>query len=109
MTTAREIWVVVAGMAAANFLLRFAPMSLVSRTRLPEPVQRWLSYVPVSVMASLVATEVLRPGGTWLITMRNPYLLAAAPTALVFVKTRSFLGATLAGMVSFLAFRALLG
>lgn len=109
MTTEREIWIVIAGMAATNFLLRFTPMALVSKSRVPEPVQRWLSYVPVSVMASLVATEVLRPQGTWLITLRNPYLLAAAPTALVFVKTRSFLGATLAGMASFLAFRALLG
>lgn len=109
MTDPREIWLVIAGMAATNFLLRSTPLTLISKIRLPEPVHRWLGYVPVSVMASLVATETVRPGGTWILTFKNPYLLAAAPTALVFVKTRSFLGATLVGMASFLAFRALLG
>ncbi|MDI6693252.1 MAG: AzlD domain-containing protein [Anaerosomatales bacterium] len=103
------IWAVIAGMAIANFVVRFTPIALVSRARIPAPIARWLSYVPVAVMASLVATEVLRPGGSWLLSPRNPYLLAAIPTAFVFGKTRSFLGATLAGMVSFLAFRALVG
>ena len=39
----------------------------------------------------------------------NPYLLAAVPTALVYRFTRSFLGAMLAGVASFLAFSYLLG
>jgi branched-subunit amino acid transport protein len=107
--SAATIWAVIAGMAAANFIVRFVPMALVSRARMPGPIARWLSFVPVTVMASLVATEVLRPGGTWTLTLANPYLLAALPTAAVFAKTRSFLGATLAGMASFLVFRALVG
>lgn len=109
MTDAQTVWLVIAGMAVTNFALRSLPIAFVPKDRLPEPVQRWLSYVPVSVMASLVATEILRPGGAWLLTLKNPYLLAAAPTALTFAKTRSFLGATLIGMASFLAFRAMLG
>lgn len=106
---ATTIWAVIAGMAVANFVVRFAPITLVSRARIPQPIARWLSFVPVTVMASLVATEVLKPGGTWALTLANPYLLAALPTAAVFAKTRSFLGATLAGMASFLVFRALVG
>lgn len=96
-------------MAAANFLVRFVPISIVSRTELPEPVMRWLSFVPVSVMGALVAGEVLRPGGEHATPWQNPYLLAAVPTALVYYKTRSFLGATLAGMIVFVALRALVG
>lgn len=96
-------------MAVANFLVRFVPIAIVSRVELPRPVMRWLSFVPVSVMGSLVAGEILRPGGNLMTPWQNPYLLAALPTALVYHKTRSFLGATVAGMVIFVALRALVG
>ncbi len=96
-------------MAVANFLVRFPPIAVVSRLRLPEQLMRWLGFVPAAVMGALVAGEVLRPGGEYLLTVRSPYLLAAIPTALVYAVTRSFLGATLAGMLFFVAIRALLG
>lgn len=102
-------WGLIIGMAVTNLVLRGAPIALLSHVQLPAPVQRWLGFVPVSVMAAIVATEVLRPGGQTLDPLHNPYLMAAIPTALVYKFTRSFLGATVAGMVSFLAFRYLLG
>ncbi|MDI6900149.1 MAG: AzlD domain-containing protein [Anaerosomatales bacterium] len=103
------IWAVVIGMAVANFAVRIVPVAVLSRLRLPRPVERWLSYIPVSVMAALVVGEVLRPGGDWRSLADNPYLLAAIPTALIYHRWRSFLGATVAGVLFFLAFRALLG
>jgi branched-subunit amino acid transport protein len=102
-------WGLVIGMAVTNIVLRGAPLALLSRLELPPTVQRWLGYVPVSVMAAIVATEVLKPGGQLLDPLHNPYLMAAVPTALVYRFTRSFLGATAAGMLSFLALRYLLG
>ena len=103
------VWAVVALMAVANFAVRFPPIALVSRLDLPETVMRWLGFVPAAVMGSLVAGEVLRPGGEYLITPANPFLLAAIPTALVYRYTRSFLGSTASGMVLFVAARALVG
>ncbi len=103
------VWAVVVLMAVANFAVRFPPIALVSRLDLPETVMRWLGFVPAAVMGSLVAGEVLRPGGEYLITPANPFLLAAIPTALVYRYTRSFLGATASGMVLFVAARALVG
>lgn len=103
------IWGVIIAMAIANFIVRFVPIAAISRVELPRPVMRWLSFVPVSVMGSLVAGEVLRPGGNLLSPWHNPYLMAALPTALVYYKTRSFLGATLAGMLVFVALRAIVG
>lgn len=103
------IWAVIGAMALANYVVRFLPIAIVSRLELPAPIRRWLSFVPVAVMAALVAGEVLRPGGKAVVPWTNPYLFAAIPTGLVFYKTRSFLGATLAGILFFLAFRALLG
>ncbi|MDZ4177788.1 MAG: AzlD domain-containing protein [Coriobacteriia bacterium] len=111
-TTAMDpafIWTVVVGMALANYLTRFPPIAIVSRIELPAPLMRWLSFIPVSVMGALVALEVFRPGGTFTDPVSSPYVWAALPTALVYWRTRSFLGATVAGMVLFVALRALLG
>jgi branched-subunit amino acid transport protein len=102
------IWAVIVGMAFANFLVRFLPIAVVSRMNLPAPVMRWLSFVPVSVMGALVAGEVLRPGGTWTNPLTSPSVYAAVVTGLVFRSTRSFLGATVAGMASFVALQRLL-
>jgi branched-subunit amino acid transport protein len=103
------IWTIIIGMACANFVLRFVPIAIVSRLELPAPVMRWLSFVPASVMGSLVALEVLRPGGAWSNPITSPYFLAALPTAAIYWRTRSFMGATLFGMLSFVALRFLLG
>jgi branched-subunit amino acid transport protein len=103
------VWAVILGLAVTTFLLRAIPIALLSRLRLPRSLERWLSFVPVSVMSALVVGEVMRPGGVWLPPLHNPYLLASLPTALVYHRTRSLLGATVAGILAFLAMRALLG
>ena len=102
------IWSLIAGMAITNFMVRAVPISVMSRLELPTAVRRWLGYVPVSVMAAIVAVQVLRPEGHLELTLTNPYLLAAVPTAVVYRFTRSFLGATVVGVISFLALRYLL-
>jgi branched-subunit amino acid transport protein len=103
------IWTVIIGMALANFAIRFIPMTVVSRMDLPRPVMRWLSYVPVAVMGAIVASEVLTPRGQYIAPWNNPYLLASIPTALVYWKTRSFLGAVVVGMLVFIALRWIMG
>lgn len=107
--TSALAWTVILGMGAANLALRLLPIAALSRLRLPAPLERWLSYVPASVMAAIVTTEVLRPAGQWQPVFANPYLLAALPTALVYRLTKSLFGATVAGALAFLAFRYLLG
>jgi branched-subunit amino acid transport protein len=101
-------WGLVIGMAVTNIVLRWTPLAIMSRIELPGVVRRWLGYVPVTVMGAIVAMQVLRPQGIIRIDLANPYLLAAVPTAVVYKLTSSFLGATLAGILSFLAFRHLL-
>jgi len=103
------IWVVIVGMAITNFVIRALPIAALSRSSLPPWMLRWLSFVPISVMGALVAGEVLRPGGIWQPPLTNPGVYAAVLTAIVFRFTRSFLGATLTGIVAFVAVRALLG
>ena len=102
------IWAVIIGMAVLNFAVRFPPIAIVSRLNLPRPIMRWLSFVPVSVMGALVAGEVLRPGGAWSHPLTGASVYAAIITALTFHFSRSFLGATVAGMASFVALQHVL-
>lgn len=104
-----EIMVLIVAMGAINFALRFTPMAVLSRRELPRPLMRWLSFIPISVMGALVATEVLRPANEWQPVLTNAGLYAAAITMLTFRLSRSFLGATLAGMISFVIIGALIG
>ena len=107
--SATVIWGVIIGMALLNFLIRFVPIAAISRVELPAPVLRWLQFVPVSVMGALVANTVVRPAGQFVAPWSNPWLLACAVTALAYRITRSFLGATVIGMLSFVVIQALLG
>ncbi|MHB1016394.1 MAG: AzlD domain-containing protein [Coriobacteriia bacterium] len=107
--SATTIWAVIIGMALVNFLIRFPSLAILSRAELPAWAKRWLSFIPVSAMATLVVGGVIRPDGRWLSPLANPYLWASVVTGVVYWRFRSFLGATLVGVASFLAFTALLG
>lgn len=106
--TSATIVTVIAGMAIVNFAVRFTPLAILSRLDLPAPLRRWLSFVPISVMGALLASEVLRPGGRWQPPATNPGVYAAFVAAGTFRLTRSFLGSTLAGVASFVALRAIM-
>ncbi len=103
------IWGVIIGMAALNFAVRFVPIAVVSRMEIPAPLMRWLSFIPISVMGALVSLDILWPGGTFASPLTSPYVWAAIPSALVYWRTRSFLGATVAGVVAFVALGSILG
>jgi branched-subunit amino acid transport protein len=103
------IWLVIAGMAAVNFGIRYTPIAVLSRFELHPGFLRWLSFVPISVMGALVALAVLRPNSAWQPPLTNPAVWASLLTAVAFHRTRSFLGATVVGMVSYVALRAIIG
>lgn len=107
-TSLQILWVI-AGMAVLNFALRVTPMATLASRKLPRPIMRWLSFIPIAVMGALVASEVLRPSQQWQPPVTNPGVWAALLTMIAFRFTRSFLGASLTGMVSFVAIRAMLG
>jgi branched-subunit amino acid transport protein len=102
------IWGVIVGMAVLNYAVRYPPIAIVSRMELPRPIMRWLSFIPIAVMGALISGEVLRPAGQWVNPATSPNLYAALITAIVFKLTRSFLGATVAGMASFVVLQRLI-
>ncbi|GIO04003.1 branched-chain amino acid ABC transporter [Brevibacillus reuszeri] len=103
-----DVFLIIVGSALVTFLPRVVPLMVLSRMELPEWGIRWLNYVPISVMAALVGQELFVNDGQLTSLWTNVELLAAIPTVLVAIKTRSLLGTVVAGMISIMILRYLL-
>lgn len=93
----RQILIIILGTALVTYLPRMLPLVVLSRMRLPEVFLRWVKFVPAAVLAALLAPGLLLPDGKLALTA-NPYLLAAIPTVVVAVRTRSMALTILTGM-----------
>lgn len=103
-----EILVIILGAAAVTFVPRVLPLMVMSRFVLPQWVMRWLGYVPVAVMAALVAQEVLTQSGKIVLSWGNPELWAAVLAFVAAILSRSLLATVLAGIIALMALRYLL-
>jgi branched-subunit amino acid transport protein len=99
----------IAGMLAVTYGVRYPLLALAGRRRFPEPVIRALNYAPVAVLTAICAPMVLLPGGEWQVTPTNPWLLGAITSVLVSWRTRHLLATIAAGLVVFFAVRGLVG
>ncbi len=97
--SAATLWALIAGMALMTFGLRLSVIGLLGRVRLPQIVLRALRFVPPAVLSAIILPEVLRPGGTFDLSLSNARLPAGLLAALVAWRTRNVLLTIGAGMV----------
>ncbi|MCL6448912.1 MAG: AzlD domain-containing protein [Armatimonadetes bacterium] len=95
-----EIFLTIIGMALVTYLPRMIPLVVLHRLPLPGAVYRWLGYVPVAVMAALLGPALAMPQGELQLTWTNKFILAALPTFLLAVKTRSLVATVIAGILA---------
>ena len=95
----KQILIIILGAALVTYLPRMLPLVILSRTRLPNVFLRWLSYIPAAVLSALLAPSLLIVEGRLNIA-HNLYLLAAIPTGIVAVKTRSMALTIIVGMAA---------
>ena len=93
----------IVGMAAVTYLPRLLPLLFLTQGRdassgLPPWVEAWLRYVPAAVLAAMLLPGLFIADGQVSLRLDNLYLWAAIPTLLIAWKTRSLVGAVLAGM-----------
>lgn len=100
MTVRPAILAIFLGMALVTYLPRMAPLVVLSRFRLPPLLLRWLAFVPVSVLAALLAKELFVNSGRLEVSLTHPHLLAAVPAFVVAARTRSLMGTVIAGIVA---------
>ncbi len=95
-----DVLVCLVGICLVTLLPRTLPLMYLSVDALPSWVSRWLSFIPVAVMAALLFPEIFMQGEKLALTMDNVYLIAAIPSLLVAWKTSSFFGTIACGMGS---------
>lgn len=99
------ILLIILGSAIVTIVPRVVPLVFLSQISLPDWAIRWLSYVPVAVMAALVGQELLLPNGKLSPIQNNIELFAAIPTFAVAILTRSLLVTVVAGIISMMVLR----
>ncbi len=85
-------------MGLVTYLPRLLPMLMLSDRRLSPWIARWLSFVPATVLAALLAPGLLCREGELSLGMDNLFLLAAVPTFAVAWRFKSFFGTVATGM-----------
>lgn len=93
-----EILALILACAAVTAAPRVLPLVLLSRITLPGWLLGWLSFVPIAVLAALLAIEVLMVDGKPAVSSTNSALLAILPALVVAGFTRSLIGAVVAGV-----------
>jgi len=67
-------------MMLVTCLPRILPLVVLSRLTIPPLVLQWLKFIPVAVLASLLAPELFLSEGSLNLSLDNQVLLAAIPT-----------------------------
>lgn len=101
MEVTSYVLLIIIGSGIVTLLPRVLPLIFLNNIKLKEDVVNWLNYIPVAVLAALLAQELLLSNGQISI-LNNEKLLAALPTFLVAILTKSLLGTVVVGVVSML-------
>lgn len=103
-----DLWLVIAGLAAGSFGLRFLFLGLVGNRPMPDWLLRHLRYTAVSILPAMVAPLVLWPAATG--GEPDPARLGATFATLgVGLATRNVFAALIAGAGTLLGLMAWLG
>jgi len=98
----------IGGMAAVTFAIRYPVLALLGRIELPKPALRALRYVPAAVLTAIIVPAVLIPdGGQIRFGLGNSMLIAAVVATLVSWRTKNLLLTIVIGMAVLFGWRFL--
>ena len=99
--SAGKYLLLVLAMGAVTYLPRMLPLVLLSRRRLPLWLSEWLELIPAAVLSALIAPTLFAHSSPRGLALGKPELLAAIPTLLFALKTRSLALTVLVGMACY--------
>ena len=85
-------------MMLVTSLPRILPLVILSKVTIPPLFLQWLKFIPVAVLASLLAPEIFLTDGTLNVSMLNPFLLASIPCFAVALHFRNLFITVFTGM-----------
>lgn len=87
------------GMAVVTFIPRFFPLLLLSKKEIAPSLSRWMSFIPVSIFAALVASDIFFWEGTVnLDPVSNIKLIPSGLVVLTALKTKSLVWSMVTGI-----------
>lgn len=105
-----ELWLTILGMAIVTFATRFLPLVMVAGRQLPAAVTEFLGFVPVAVLGALLCASLgAGPQSMSVAGFDLRFLLSSVPAFLIAVRYRSIMGTVVAGVVTALWLRTVLG
>ena len=94
-----DILLCIFGMCLATLIPRVVPITLLAGRKLPPLLVRWLSFVPVSVLAALDMPDLTLVNGKLDLSFDNLFFIASLPTlAVCWYKKGSLFSALAVGM-----------
>ncbi len=107
MSTSMPMFWLIATCAIVTILPRILPFALVRGVKLPAPVLKWLSYVPLVLLTALIVEGMLvQEEGALGLNWQG--LIALVPTAAVALWTRSLSATVIVGVLAMALVRLLL-
>ncbi len=104
-----EIIITLVGMGVVTYLTRALFIIAMKGDRLPPFVIRWLSFVPVAVLAAIICPMLAAPEKRLDLTYTNPYLLAGAAATVIALVTKNLIITVIGGMGIILLLKFLMG
>ncbi|MCY8979699.1 AzlD domain-containing protein [Bacillus halotolerans] len=98
MSVNTYILMVIIGCALVTMIPRVIPFLVVRNISLPEPVLKWLSYVPVCILTALVVKDCMIQSNDSL-KLNWPAAVVLIPTLLIALKTKSLSMTVISGVV----------
>lgn len=97
----RAFLFLVLAMGAVTYLPRMLPLVLLSRQQLPAWFAEWLELIPPAILSALLAPTLFANPSPRSFAFGKAELLAALPTLLFALKTRSLAGTVSIGMLCY--------
>lgn len=84
-----------------TYLPRLLPLLVLKNARMPVWFGKWMFYLPISIFASLIATDIFFLDGNFKLNiLENLKLIPSLLTMVVAYKTKSMIFSILMGMIS---------
>ena len=100
----RDFLLLMLAMGAVTYLPRLLPLAMLSRRTLPIWFAEWLELIPAAILSALIAPTLFAQSAPRVFTLGKVELLAALPTLLCALKTRSLAVTVVTGMLCYWGF-----
>lgn len=97
--TSEQLYLIL-GMAVVTYLPRMLPMLLLNNREIPEKIVRWMSFIPVSIFAALIFSDIFFWENQFSINpLENLKLIPAIVVFFIAYKTKNIMWSIVFGVV----------